>query len=425
MHRSFDPHPSSVGDARRQVRELLTGAGRDDLLEAAELVVTEVVTNALVHAGTRIDVATALGETGLRVEVSDGSDQLPTVRHNDALAGTGRGLRLLQSTVDRWGVDSHDAGKTVWFELAAGAGEGELTTYDGDGLGELQVLSRRDERGMVCVELRNVPLLLHVAWHQHAEALLREYLLASLGDETDLDGLQAHAASSEAISLLLDHLPDPGVGEDPDQVMATAVEPGVSSEREVLAVPLDALAHFRVLDETLDAALALADSGEFLNPPTQPEIRAFRRWVCEEVERQSRGGQPLPWVDQSEAAPPPVRTPLDWAGEQVSRSGEAVIAADDTNGIVAVSKPALAMLGYADEAELVGRRLLWIIPSRFRQAHLAGFTMHLATGRAPLLGQPVSVPALRSDGTETVVELTVESRSLAGGRHVFVATLRP
>ena len=187
---------------------------------------------------------------------------------------------------------------------------------------------------------------------------------------------------------------------------------------------MESLLHFRVLGEALDAAIGLADSGALLTPPTQPEMRAFRRWVCDEVERQSGGGAPLPWVDQSEAAPPPGRTRLEWAAEVVRDSPEALIAADDTNGIVAVSRSALELLGYDDPADLVGRRLMWIIPRRFRQAHLAGFTMHLATGRAPLIGRPVTVPALCRDGSETLVELLVQSQSLPGGRHVFVASLR-
>jgi len=421
VHRSFDAHPASVGQARRLVRELLTGAGRDDLVETAELVVTEVVTNALVHTGTRIGVSTWVDADGLRVEVTDGSTHLPTVRNNGALAGTGRGLMLVQRMVDRWGVDSHRAGKTVWFELDTGDGGAAY----GDALVDLQVLSRSDDRGTVRVELHNVPLLLHLAWHQHAESLLREYLLCSLGDGLDLDGLQAHAASSDAVALTMAHLPDPGVGDDPDRLMAAAIEPGVSSDCEVLSIPHESLTHFQALCDTLDAALALADAGVLLTAPTQPEIRAFRRWICDEVERQSRGEAPVPWVDQSEAAPPAGRTPLEWATEEVSTSPEALIAADDTNGIIAVSRSALDLLGYDDADELVGRRLVWIIPPRLRQAHTAGFTMHLANGRGPLLERPVSVPALRADGTEIILELTVKSQSLPDGRHVFVAALRP
>jgi len=422
VHRSLEPHPASVGDARRLVREVLSETGRDDLAEAAALVVTELVTNALVHAGTRIGLLTRVDGDGLRVEVTDGSPQLPTLRHNGTLAGTGRGLMLVQRTVDRWGVDSHRTGKTVWFELAAG---GTPRASYLDAPRDVQVLSRSDEHGLVEVELHNVPLLLHVAWHQHAEALLREYLLFSLGNEVDLEGLQAHAASSDAISLMYDHLPDPGVGEDPDTLMTTVVEPDVSSQCERLPVPAKSLLHFQVLGQTLDAALALADDGVLLTPPTQPEVRAFRRWICGEVERQSQGRAPLPWEDHSDAAPPVAQTQLAWPTGEVTGSDLAVIAADDTNGIIAVSRPALDLLGYDDPGQLVGRRLMGIIPPRYRQAHVAGFTLHLANGRAPLLERPVIVPALCRDGSETVVELTVEAVTLPGGRAVFVATLRP
>lgn len=432
VHRRFRPHPSSVGDARRMVREALTRLGRDDLVDTAELLVSEVVTNALVHAGTPFDVTAWVREPGLRVEVRDGSAQLPSVRHNATLAGTGRGLLLLQQMVDAWGAQLHSGGKTVWFELGAGDLEAErsgMTESSGPGAPG----PAADEPGTVSVELRNVPLLLHVAWHQHAEALLREYLLYSLGSdedgvgdgfEEDLDDLQAHAAASDALSLLSAHLPEPQVGEDADVLMAAAIEPRVSSACEVVPVPAWSLDHFRVLAASLDAALELADAGAFLTPPTQPEIREFRRWVCGEVERQAAGKAPTPWVGLSDAAPPLESSALDWATAEVDDSSLALVAADDTNGIIAVSAAALELLGYADPAQLVGRRLLAIIPERFHQAHLAGFTLHLANGRSPLLGRPVTVPVQRRDGDEATVELTVEARHLPHARRVFVATLR-
>ncbi|MCW2792834.1 MAG: hypothetical protein JWO76_1932 [Nocardioides sp.] len=421
VHRTLRPHPASVGEARGLVRDELARAGREDLVDTAELLVSEVVTNALVHAGTVIGLRAWVGDAGLRVEVDDGSLQLPAPRNNSTLAGTGRGLRLLQGMVDRWGAQPRDDGKTVWFELSAGDREGERTLIDvPDDASSLLVTAD----GTVHVELLNVPLLLHAAWHQLAEALMREYLLISLGDELDLDELQAHAAASDALALMHDHLPSPHVGEDVDELMVGAVEPAVSSEREILPVPPDSLAHFRVLDETLDAALALADVGGLLTPPTQPELRAFRRWVVRQVEEQSAGAAPTPWVDPSDAAPPPRRVPMEWSTEDVTSSDLALIAADDTNGIIAISRAALEILGYDDPDELVGRRLVAIIPPRLRQAHLAGFTLHLAIGRSVILDRPVTVPALRRDGTETTIELTVRSENLGRGRHVFVATLR-
>ena len=407
-----------MGEARRLVRAELVATGREDLIDAAELLVSEVVTNALVHAGTPIEVTALVTGTGLRVEVGDGSAHLPSPRHHAAMAGTGRGLRLLQQMVDSWGAYPFADGKVVWFELVTGDQESELVHAGAHGA------EQASASGTIPVELLNVPLLLHVAWHQHAEALLREYLLVNLGDDP-LEDLQAHAASSEAIALLLQYLPDAAVGDDIDQLMAFATEPRVSSAREVLPVPTESRPHFRVLDETLDAALRLADTGALLTPPTQPEIRSFRRWICGEVERQSSGAAPIAWGQLEEAEPPLERGALDWTTSQVSTATRATIAADDLNRIIAISPSALELLGYDDPAELVGRRLVAIIPPRFRQAHLAGFTLFFSTGRAPLLGSPVNVPALRRDDTEVTVELTVRSESLPGGRHVFVAVLRP
>ena len=99
-----------------------------------------------------------------------------------------------------------------------------------------------------------------------------------------------------------------------------------------------------------------------------------------------------------------------------------MLVADDTNLILAANPAALSLLGYP-EGDLVGRRLIAIIPERFHQAHLAGFTMHLLSGRGPLLGVTVAVPAVRHDGSELDVELTVRRRATATGRPLFVAEL--
>ena len=174
--RRFPPRPSSVRDARRMIHDCLLAAGRDDLIETAELLVSEIVTNALVHAGTPIEVAFSFVDGGLRVEVTDGSPHEPARRGYGPNAGTGRGLMLLEEMVDEWGVVPDDPGKTVWFQIASRAAEPTGGLRD-------RPPTRGGEEDAVTIELLGVPLLLHEAWRQHAESLLREYLLASL----DLD----------------------------------------------------------------------------------------------------------------------------------------------------------------------------------------------------------------------------------------------
>ena len=428
VRRTLPPHPSSVGTARRMVREELERSGRVELCDTAELLVSEVVTNALVHAGTPIEVHARVLAAGLRVEISDGSPVVPAMRHHSSMAGTGRGLRLLQAMVESWGTELRAWGKTVWFELVDAEQEGAGPLIDlQDGGTAVRTL---DADGTVHVELLNVPLLLHVAWHQHAETLLREYLLVSLGnDDLDdeaggLEELMAHAAASEAIALLFAHLPDPGLGDDADQLMVGSSEPYASSAREIMPVPPDMLPSFRVLDETLDAALALSEAGALLTPPTQPEIRAFRRWVCAEVRRQSLGATPR---RGGAGGARPARAPRDRVGGHRGRCRPRTRGSPRTTptGSSRSAPPRWPCSGYDLADELVGHRLVEIIPTRYRQAHLAGFTLYLSNGRAPLLDRPVRVPVLHRDGSESELELTISSQLLEGGRHVFVAGLVP
>jgi PAS domain S-box-containing protein len=418
MSRRLRPHPSSVGAGRRFIRQVLQEHRRDDLCEAAELVISEVVTNALVHAGTEVEVAARVGREGVRVEVSDGSPHLPATKNYANLAATGRGLQLLEQLVDRWGVDPHEAGKTVWFEL--GTPEGLSPGRQAMEVDDAAVPGSTDD--CVVVELLGVPLLLHSAWQMQAESLLREYLLARLDDENGTDEIERHAAASDAMALLQEQVPIPELDESPDALMAAAVEPHVSAERVLVSVPSSSVSHFSLLHEILKTASDMADAGTLLTPPTQPEVQWLRKWLCSEVVQQSDGRSPEPWDPDVEDATPP-RIPARWDPGVVSDASAAVLAADDTNRILAVSAPALALLGYDDSSELVLRRLVEIIPPRYRQAHLAGFTLHLFAGRSPLLSTTVVVPALRKDGSEVTVQLRVTSHRLPEGRKAFVAEL--
>lgn len=422
---SLPPHPSSVRRARMLVRQGLAAAGRDELSDAAELAVSEVVTNALVHAGTSIDVAVRVVSGGVRVEVRDGSRHAPAPRRYAPTAGTGRGLMLLEEMVDTWGVVAQERGKTVWFQLDShGEQPGDVVPAQAGG-------TAPEPPGAEAVQLFAFPLLLHHAWHQHAESLLREYLLASLDPEggpgaaaEGPDPIQVHADASEALAVLSEHVPRPDVGDDPGSVMSTAMEPDVSCPLVSLPVQRGAAAHFETLDRALDQALLMADDGLLLTAPTQPEVRMLRRWICAQVRTQLAGGEAEPF-SAADQAPPEARHPLVFDTAAVDGSAEAVVAADDANRIVAVSDPALEILGYDDRSELVGLRIVAIIPDRYRQAHLAGFTLHFLTGRAPLLGATVAVPVRRRDGSERPVELTLTSHRAPHGRTVFLGDLRP
>ncbi|MFF2193596.1 SpoIIE family protein phosphatase [Streptomyces sp. NPDC058157] len=113
--------PSRIAGARRQVRELLHDWADAEQVDSAVLMVSEMVTNVLVHTdGDALLVAEAAGEPGarrLRVEVADASDELPHKRHPGEMASSGRGVLLMEMLADAWGVDPRGEGKSIWFEL--------------------------------------------------------------------------------------------------------------------------------------------------------------------------------------------------------------------------------------------------------------------------------------------------------------------
>lgn len=91
-----------------------------DVVDVAVLLVSEVVTNALVHGRSRPRLqVTPLSGGGLYVAVGDDNGLLPVVREDDTDAPGGRGLRLLDALSARWGVWPDPPGKIVWFELNA------------------------------------------------------------------------------------------------------------------------------------------------------------------------------------------------------------------------------------------------------------------------------------------------------------------
>ncbi len=404
------PEATSAGRARALLRRALAGHEREDALDPAQLAMSEIVTNALVHAGTSMRLRILLAPHGLRVELADGSHRMPARRDFGTTAATGRGLLLVEELATRWGAYPVDEGKIVWFEFSE-----DEQLWD-----RLQHAETADDPSVVVVELPHMPLLMHHAWQEHASSLLRELLLVRL--DAELSALEEHASASDALALLAEQVPAPDVGIDPHSVMSMATEPAVSDPDLRLLVPRTSVPNFAALDVMLDEAMRLAEHGELLWPPTQPEIQAMRSWICEQVQSQAVGGPATAWASLS-TAPPPEHGSADveWDDTGVRESPHALLAADDANRIIAVSRSTLDLLGYDDPDELVGHRLVTVIPERFHQAHIAGFTLHLVNGRSPLIGRRFTVPALRRDGTEVEVGLQIDSHLLPEGRTLFTA----
>jgi sigma-B regulation protein RsbU (phosphoserine phosphatase) len=113
--------PRSPALARRHVTAVARAAGLDDLLDEALLLVSELVTNAVLHAGSQVDLRLDTSGTGLRVEVVDstpGAVPLTPRGSSDTREG-GRGLYLLDALAHTWGTTHTPTGKSVWFLLGS------------------------------------------------------------------------------------------------------------------------------------------------------------------------------------------------------------------------------------------------------------------------------------------------------------------
>ncbi|MER5992980.1 MULTISPECIES: ATP-binding protein [Streptomyces] len=111
----------AVPESRRALRELLGPWGRPEQCAIAELLTSELVTNALVHTDREAVLTATVGPGGLRVEVRDFAAREPRPRVPAADGTNGRGLVLVESLADEWGVRAHGVGKAVWFALDADA----------------------------------------------------------------------------------------------------------------------------------------------------------------------------------------------------------------------------------------------------------------------------------------------------------------
>ncbi len=111
------PDPSSASWARHAAREHLAPSCPEDVVEKAALLVTELVTNAVLHAGTAIVVVVDHTPGRVVVRVCDDSDSRLVLRAHEPTDATGRGLWLVEQLATAWGVEQVPSGKEVWCEI--------------------------------------------------------------------------------------------------------------------------------------------------------------------------------------------------------------------------------------------------------------------------------------------------------------------
>lgn len=117
MRADFPAEPASAGRARRFVDATLRNWECAGIVDVASLLVSELVANSVLHAGTPVAVVISRNSRRLRIEVQDGDSRVPARKHYSSLATTGRGLMLVERMAADWGVRPTTSGKGVWFEL--------------------------------------------------------------------------------------------------------------------------------------------------------------------------------------------------------------------------------------------------------------------------------------------------------------------
>ncbi len=433
------PEPASVGLARRFVHAALLEAGHPEWVDAAELAVSEVVTNVVLHADTAANVRVVVADTHLSVEVHDFSPAAPHLKRHTVEATTGRGLELLAAVTAQHGIRWGDGvGKTVWFVI--GDAPPETATASASGW-ELAQAARRggvrqDHGPGEKALLKRVPGKLWLAALEAWAAVLRELYLCLAQNSTGADVSAADLASAgRALNTLCTSTDEalatvqrtsgvaPGIGVSAGTDGGPAAADGVSVFL-VLTVPLgpeDGRA-FASLQDALDVGRQLARSGQLLAAPTLPEVRALRDWACDQVIAQLAGVEPTPWrtsigLDEDSGLP----AVPGWH-DHVTGSPVALVAADESDRFIAVSASAAELLG-SDVAALLGRRLTTIMPVRLREQHVAAFTSHLATGRDRLLGVELALPVLHADGREIPCRILISKDPTSGGKTVYVASI--
>jgi anti-sigma regulatory factor (Ser/Thr protein kinase) len=289
--------PSGVHEARDWAIEACSEIDRDDLAECAELGVSELIGNAILHGKPPVRMRTRGTHEHPRIEVSDGSRRPPVLpeantRHpigDDPLITFGRGLDIVARCATAWGADVDENGKVVWFvpscETRSEGVEGVITGVDGNGA------NRNTPANHVAVEVRAVPLqTLHASQTQWAE-LRREVRLLSLAHEDDYP----LAKSLSALFADLDRVLRDGIHND---AIESALASGEATTDLRVDVPKTSEKTIEQFLELLDLADEFCQKQRLLSLARTAEQRRFQKWLFGEFVRQQRGESPRPWPEK-------------------------------------------------------------------------------------------------------------------------------
>lgn len=273
----------------------------------AELLVSELVTNAVLHASGRIEVSADRDGARVTVDVVDRWPSRPVRKAYGPDAATGRGLFLLEQLAEAWGVREQGDRKAVWFRLSDHQQEVEAAAPDLDaweqlgGWPDLELAATdaqpaRRRTGQVEVHLRGLPVAVYVAAEEHHDALIRELaLLLAAGP-----GPHVSARLLELATDLVRRFK--GFNQRRTAQVETARRANQPTVDVTEVFSPEEVADVRLVAAELDEVDQLAEQAPLLTRPALAEVRAMRRWYSEEVARQLQGLEPTPWPYRTEVS---------------------------------------------------------------------------------------------------------------------------
>lgn len=277
----LDAEPDAPARARSFVRAALVVAP-PDVVADAELVITELVTNAQLHGAAPIAVRASWAEPCVLIEVQDGGPHVPVRPVQSPGAMTGRGLSLVAALASAWGFRPapDGRGKVVWAEL------GGTADRDGPDLDMEELLARWPEletgEAVYTVRIGSVPTDLLLESKQHIDNVVRELTLERAG--------RAAHPLPPGFQALIDTVTNDFAGVRA-AMKRQAVEAAARGEDEtdlVLTLPASAADAGERYLEALAEADGFSRAARLLTLESPPLHRTFQRWYVQSMVDQLR-----------------------------------------------------------------------------------------------------------------------------------------
>jgi anti-sigma regulatory factor (Ser/Thr protein kinase) len=295
--------PRAAADARRWVSDICRRLERTDLVECAELGVSELVANAILHASAPYKVRVRGTASHPRIEVVDGSTRPPEPPSRvesddlDLLLTFGRGLSMVAQCALAWGATIESDGKIVWFEPAPEMSDSGSVEWVIDRLDPASPPpSGPTGDAIVEVRLLGIDVPLHASLARQYSELRRELRLLSLSHQSDyplagdLTAMFAHFERQFPESFR--------------EQIRDAEERGLPSVDVAFPMAREAGPIFVTMTEMFDVADAFCKAERLLSLARTPRQRALHNWLLGELVHQLDGAASRRWTGSAPPAAP-------------------------------------------------------------------------------------------------------------------------